>query len=153
MRLTNIVKQWLKEKEWEDEPEIDEENQTSSTVFAYGIDDFSVMCFVDVAEKSGLVKLFMYFREPNTPEKRADEVQKFCTEVTNRLVVGCLRFKRERREILYYAGMDFENASFEPAHLTNLFNLGSSTMTHYLTKYMAVCFGGKTAEEVLSEED
>lgn len=153
MRLTETVKQWLTEMEWEDEPDLNEENQTSSTGFVYGIEDFSLNCFVDVAEKSGLVKVYMYYREPNTPEKRADEVQKFCTEVTNRLVVGALLFNRERREILYYAGMDFENATFEPAHLTNLLNFGISTMTTYLPKYMAVCFGGKIADEALEMED
>ena len=105
MRLTETVKQWLKEKEWDDEPDIDEEKQTSSTGVSYSIGDFGLQCFIDVSENTGLVKLYMYCREPNTPEKRADEVQAFCTEVTHRLVVGCLLFKREKREILYYAGV------------------------------------------------
>ncbi len=153
MRLTSVVTQWLKDKEWDDVPDVDEENQSSSTAFNYSIDDFSVFVAIDAYEKSGLAKLYMYYREPSTPEKRADEVQRFCNAVTLRLPVGALLFLREKRAILYYAGMDFENAAFEPAHLQNLFTLGENALKSFLPAYMAVCFGGKTAEEALEMED
>jgi len=45
-RLTEVVTKWLEGMEWEERPEFNEENQTSSVSFGYKLnDDFSVKCF------------------------------------------------------------------------------------------------------------
>jgi len=45
-RLTEVVAQWFEGMEWEERPEFNEENRTSTTGFGYKLsDDFSVKCF------------------------------------------------------------------------------------------------------------
>lgn len=153
MRLTSVLRQWLEESEWEEEPKVDEEDQTSSTNFAFKIEDFSLNCFYEANEKGEVFKLFMYFPDTKCPEKRLDEVQKYVTALSNILGIGSLQLLRDERVIRFYAGIDVENAAFEPAHIQNLLNAGTRTLEEALPKYMAICFGDKTAEEILSEDD
>lgn len=153
MRLTNTVKQWLAEKEWSDEPEIDEEKQTSSTASGIMVGDFKLKLFIDAIEKGEVFKIYGYFLDAKVPEKKLDEVQRLITEISNQMMVGTLHLLREDRVIRYYGAIDVENAAFEPAHITNLLNAGLHTMENNLPRYMAVCFGGKTADEALEMED
>lgn len=153
MRLTNTIKQWLADKEWSDEPEIDEKKQTSSTATGIMVGDFKLKLFIDAIEKSEVFKIYGYFLDAKVPEKKLDEVQKLITEIGNQMMVGTLHLLREDRVIRYYGAIDVENAAFEPAHITNLLNAGLRTMESNLPRYMAVCFSGKTAEEALEMED
>lgn len=153
MRLTETLKQWLKEQEWNEDPEVDEEKQTSSTGFVFTVGDFSLKCWFDINEKGEIFKFFAYFFNTKVPEKKLDEVQKFVTAVSNNIVLGNLQLLREERIIRYYNAIDVEDAAFEPAHITNLFKAGLRIMEDGLPRFMAICFGGKTAEEALKEED
>jgi tetratricopeptide (TPR) repeat protein len=153
MRLTDTLKQWLTEQEWKEEPEIDEEKQTSSTGFGFTVGDFNLQCWFEINEKAEVFKLYAYFLDTKVPEKKLDEVQKFVTAVSNGMMLGSLHLLQEKRTIRYYSAIDVENAAFEPAHITNLFNAGMRTMDHNLPRYMAICFGGKTADEALEIEN
>ncbi len=153
MRLTNTLKQWLAEKEWSEEPEIDEEKQTSTTVSGITTGDFKLKLFFEVMEKGEVFKIYAYFLDTKVPEKKLDEVQKLITAVSSQMIVGTLHLLREERVIRYYGSIDVENAAFEPAHITNLLRAGLHTMEHNLPRYMAVCFGSKTADETLEMDD
>jgi hypothetical protein len=153
MRLTETLKQWLVEQEWNEVPEIDVDNQTSSTGFGFTVGDFSLKCWFDINEKTQVCKFFAYFLDTKAPEKKLDEVQKFVTAVSNGMVLGNLQLLHEDRTIRYYNAIDVENATFEPAHIQNLLNAGLHAMDNWLPKYVAICFGGKTAEEVLAEDE
>jgi hypothetical protein len=153
MRLTETLKQWLKEQEWDDTPDIDDENQTSSTGFGFTVGDFNLNCWFDISEKAEVFKFFAYFNDTKVPEKKLDEVQRFVTAVSNGMVLGNVQLLPEKRTIRYYNAIDVENAAFEPAHIQNLLNAGLRTMEIRLPQYMAICFGGKTAEEVFAEEE
>jgi len=63
--------------------------------------------------------------------------------------LGYLAVVRNDRVLMYYAYIDVEDAGFEPAHIENILNAGIRTMKHRLPQFMAICFGGKTAEEAL----
>lgn len=153
MRLTNTLKQWLAEKEWDEEPEIDEEKQTSTTISGITIGDFKLKLFFEVMEKGEVFKIYAYFLDAKVPEKKLDEVQKLITAISHKMVVGALHLLRDERMIRYYGAIDVENAAFEPAHISNLLTAGLRTMEHNLPRYMAICFGGKTAEEAFEMED
>ena len=86
-------------KGWEERPDINDEKQTSSTSFGYNIGDFSVDCWLDASEKLEIFKLYMYFSEPKVPFDRVDEITKFVSGVTNRLLMGSLQFLPEERVI------------------------------------------------------
>ncbi len=153
MRLTSVLKNWLKENEWEEQPEINEEEETSSTRFRFQLDDFSLTCIFEITEKGEIFKLFMYFVDTKCPEKRLDEVQKYVTALSNTITIGSLQLIREDRLIRFYAGIDVEDASFENGHISNLLGAGVRTLKEALPCYMAICFGGKTAEEAIEGED
>jgi hypothetical protein len=153
MRLTEVLNQWLKEQEWEEQPEIDEENQTSSTSFGYSVGDFNLNCWFDINEKHEIFKLFVYFGDTKVPESRLEEVQKFVSAVSIiKLLLGNLQLLPEKRIIRYYNSIDVEGAAFEPQHITNMLSAGVGCMTTCLPKFMSICFGGKTTDEVLTEE-
>ena len=86
------------------------------------------------------------------PDKKLDEVQKFVTAVSNGMLLGNLQLLREDRTLRYYNAIDVENASFEPAHITNVLNAGLRAMENCLPKYVAICFGDTTTDEVLADE-
>jgi hypothetical protein len=150
MRLTNTLKDWLKQKEWDELPEINEEANTSSLSFDYSIHDFNLKCFFEINENHEIFKLYMYFFSTKCPEKSLVEVQKFVTRISDDRYIGCLQLRSEERVIRAYAAIDVENASFEPAHIQNLMNACANIMAESLPKYMAICFGDKTAEDVFA---
>ena len=152
MRLTETLQQWLKEQEWQEEPQIDEEHQASSTTFRLSVSDIGLKCWYECLEAGEVFKLYMYCSDVKVPEARLEEVQKFACEFSKALYLGQLRFFREDRVMCYYSALDMEAAAFEPRHITNLLNAGMNAMQGALPKYLAICFAGKSAEEVLAEE-
>lgn len=152
MKITDVIVKWLEEREWEERPEVDEEEQTSSTSFVHNVGDFSVKCFLDAKEKAGFFKLFMYFLDSKVPEKRLGEVLYFVNEVNQSLGIGALHLIEEDRVIRYFASIDVEDAAFEPKHISNMIGAGLGIMEYRLPQYMAICYGGKTAQEALEIE-
>ena len=153
MRLTGTVIQWLENEEWEERPEVDEEKLTSSLGFKHTVsDDFSVQCYFEVAEKAGFFKLFMYFLDSKIPASKIDEVVKWVNLVNIGLPVGHFVAIPDDRTLRFYAGIDVEDASFEPQHISNMLKAGLQNMEYRLPQFMAICFGGKTAEEALEIE-
>lgn len=152
MRLTETLQQWLQAQEWEEQPEIDEENQTSSTRFGFTVSDINLDSYFDISEQGQLFKIYMYSKEVKVPEKRLDEIQKFTCEYSKFCFVGQLQLLREQRMLRYYNAIDVEDAAFEPRHITNMLNAAINIMGTALPKFMAICFGGKSAEEALAEE-
>lgn len=152
MRITGAIVEWLKEKGWEERPEVNEENQSSSTGFLYNVaDDLSVRCFFDAAEKAGFITLTMYFIDPKIPVSRIDEVTKYTNEVNVRNVFGQLAVMKDKT-LRWYSGIDVEGATIETRLIENMLGAGLSTLERRLPQFMAVCFSGKTAEEALEIE-
>ena len=153
MRITEVIVKWLEEQEWEERPEVDEEEQTSSTGFGHSIsEDFSARCFLEAAEKAGFIKLYMYFDDSKIPASKVDEVIKYVNLVNVGIPIGLLSVLPEKKVLRFYAGIDVEEAALEPRHITNLLNAGLRTLELRLPQFMAICFGGKTAEEALEIE-
>lgn len=153
MRITDVVVEWLEFQEWEERPEVDEEEQTSSTSFGHKIsDDFSVKCFFEAAEKACFIKFYMYFFDSKIPAAKVDEVIKFVNLVNSVNAIGSLAVIPDERVLRFYAAIDVEDAALEIQHLSNLLGAGLRTMEARLPQFMAICFGGKTAVEALEIE-
>lgn len=153
MRITDVIVKWLEEMEWEERPKIDEEEQSSSTGFGHSVnDDFSVKCYLDAAEKVGFIKLYMYFLDSKIPASKIDEVIKFVNLVNEGIPIGHLAVIPDDRVLRFYAAIDVEEAALELRHISNLMGAGLRTMERRLPQFMAICFGGKTAEEALEIE-
>jgi len=65
--------------------------------------------------------------------------------------IGALTVMRDRT-LRYYAAIDVEDAAFEPQHISNLLGVGLRTMESRHPQFMAICFGGKSAEEAFEIE-
>jgi hypothetical protein len=153
MRITEVIVKWLEEQEWEERPEVDEEEQTSSTGFGHSIsEDFSARCFLEAAEKAGFIKLYMYFDDSKIPASKLDEVIKYVNLVNVGIPIGLLSVLPEKKVLRFYAGIDVEEAVLEPQHISNLLSAGLRTFELRLPQFMAICFGGKTADEAMEIE-
>jgi hypothetical protein len=153
MRLTNVVQEWFTERKWEEKPEYDEENQKSTIGFDWSIDDFGLKCFFEADEAMQTFKIFIYYAEPKVPEKRLEEVKRFVYLINNNSGFGQLNLLENDRVIRYYDAIDVENASFEPAHITNMVNAGVNILKFVIPKYMAVCFGSKSAADAMVDDE
>jgi hypothetical protein len=153
MRINDVLVEWLESNEWVERPEVNEEEQTSSTEFSHKIgDDFSAKCYFDVNENTCFFKIFMYFLDSKIPEKKLDEVIKYVNLANINTSIGHLTVIPDERVLRYYAAIDVENATIEIQHISNLLVAGLRTLAGRLPQYMAICFGEKTAEEALAIE-
>ena len=153
MRITEVIVNWLEAQEWEERPEIDEEELTSSTGFGHIVnDDFSVKCYLEAAEKPCFIKLYMYFNDSKIPASKLAEVIKYVNLVNISIPIGLLAVIPGDKVLRFYAGIDVESASIEPQHITNMMDAGLRTMARRLPQFMAICYAGKTAEEALEIE-
>lgn len=151
-RITKVIQSWLKGQGWEEKPDINDENNTSSTLFVHSVgEDFSVKCYLDAAEEACFIKMYMYFLDSKIPESKIGEVTKFVNLVNLVNGIGVLCVMRDRT-LRYYASIDVEDSALEPQHISNLLSAGLRTMLARLPQYMAICFGGKTAEEAFDIE-
>jgi hypothetical protein len=153
MRLSNIVGAWLEERKWQERPQINRAEQTSSTQFYCMAGDFSLECFLDVVEQAGVCKLFMYYLESKAPQTRFHEVLAYINKTNCGLEVGALQFVEHEQSLRYYASLDVENAAFEGQHISNLLDEGLRTMAAILPEYMALCFGDGAVEDAIRMDD
>lgn len=151
MIMTDVVTQWLIEQEWEERPEIDEENQTSSTSFGYGIsEDLGVKVFFEVMERAGFFKLFMYDFDHKIPANKIPKVIEWANLVNIRVPVGhIVVMMGDARCLRFYVGMDFENATFEPAHISNMLSAAAREMARRIPQMLAICFGNLSPEDAV----
>ncbi len=153
MRITEAIVAWLEDLEWDERPEVNEERQTSSTEFTYSLDNgLSARCFLEAVEKAGFIKFYMYFFDTKFPESKMNEVMRFTNLVNMRTPIGSLIAQPEERIIKFYTGVDVENATLEMQHIRNMVSAGLRVMEGRLPQFMAICFGGKTAEEAVEME-
>ncbi len=153
MRLTNTLIEWLEAEKWEERPEVNEEDQTSSLSFTHSIgEDFSVTCHYELFEKPSIFKVFMYFQDSKIPVAKIDEVVKWVNMVNIGIPIGHFAVMNDDRVLRYYAGIDVEDAAFETKHISNMAGAGIQGLKYRLPQFMAICFGGKTAEEAFEIE-
>jgi len=96
--------------------------------------------------------MFVYFFDVKFPAAKLPEVLTWANAVNRNYAVGAIHVLTEDRQIRCYHGMDFEDAEFEPQHIQNMFHLMTSLMEYRLPQFMAICFGGKSAEKALEIE-
>lgn len=148
-RLTKVIQIWLNENGWEEKPDIDNENNTSSTSFSYQLDDYVLRGYLDANEDQEYVQVFMYYDDTEIPEERMEEVRNLIEILNLGSRFGSLHIIHESNVIRYYIAMDVGNATFEPQHITNMFAGGLSKMDFAIPRYMAVCFSGISAEKAM----
>lgn len=137
MRITEVWQQWLTENEWEEQPEIDEAEQTSATQFGLTINEISATCFVEIAEKAGYFKVFAY-PEIEVDESQIDDLlKKIADDNMQRQVIGSLQLLiGEETRLRYYAGIDVDNAPISPQLIQNVMADLSRVFEQWLPEYL-----------------
>jgi hypothetical protein len=153
MRLGSVLQQWLSEKEWEDPIDVDADRNRAMAKIDVTIGEVELKGVIETWEDVQWCKCFVYLPDPKIPVKRLDEVKKYIAEVNSLPLIGCLQLLESERTVRYYGSFDVEDATFEPAHINNLFGAGMGKMEHCFPQLMAICFGGKSADEVLNSND
>lgn len=154
MPLTDVIIEWLKEKEWEERPNIHEAGRDSTTEWFHKInEDFAVLCYLEADEDNGVIKLFMYFNDSKIPATKIKEATKFANLVNVITPIGHLAVVTgDSRVLRYYASIAMDGVQLETRHISNLLDAGFRTMESRLPQLMAICVGGKTAEEAIELE-
>jgi hypothetical protein len=157
MRVNDVLVNWLELKKWEERPEVDEENQSSSTHVKHKIGDgFTVNCFITADEDAGMIKFFWYFLDSKIPASKLEEVIKFVNLVNIEIGIGHFAVipddTGDPTYLRFYDAIYAWNAAIELQHISNLHDAGIGAMSSRLPQFMAICFGGKTAEEALEIE-
>lgn len=152
MKLTDVITQWFEDQGWEERPNIDQENNTSSTGFKYNLGNYSIVCYMDALEDLGLFKLFLYYFDTKVPEQHLDETIKLLTMLNQRAsMMGKILYRADEARCIYYANvMDFEGAAFEPRHMSNMLDAGVTIMEDCIPKMLSICFGNKKADDAFA---
>ena len=152
MRILEGLKSWLAEMEWEVETTVNEEDQSSSSVFGYQAgDDFECSGYFDTAEEAGLFKLFLY-PKITVPEKQLDAVHVLVNAFNLGTTIGNFQLMADKRRVRYYSAVDVENADFSPALIANIVSAADWQLKDKLPRRVGVCFGGMTPEQAMEME-
>lgn len=137
MRITEAWQQWLTEHEWEDKPEIDEEEQTSTTRFGITLNEISATCFVEIAEKAGYFKLYAYPEIEVDESKIGDLLKKIADDNKSKQVLGSLQLLQgEESKLRYYAGIDVDDAPISTQLIQNVLSDLSRVFERWLPEYL-----------------
>ncbi len=152
-RLTDVVRAWLKEMEWDDEPELDNQNGKSSTSLSIGLEDYSVKVFCEVVEPIEVFQLFMYYFDLKITPKRIGAAREFVEQVNLGMLLGQgqIPISEDVGTLRYLSSVDVEQAAFEPRHISNMLFAAETFMKKRIPQIESIC-KGKSPADVLSEE-
>jgi len=147
MRMTNILTKWLEHQGWDERPKINEQDQTSSTMFKFVVTDcFQLTCYFDIDEGAGYFKLFSYLFGTRIPEQKADEIIKWANLANIITPTGFVSLIPDKRVLRFYVSGDFQDAAFEPLHITHMLAATDNIMSLRIPQALAICFGDRSAE-------
>lgn len=149
-RLTDVVREWIKQQEWEDKPELDGAKGISSTKLHVN----GNRIFLDVDEQQEVLRVFQYMDKLKIPAKRLGEANEFVLALNRGSLLGRIQLLIKDDEdaiIRYFHSIDVEDASFEPQHIHNIVVAAEARVEWCLPRLTAIC-EGKAANDVLSED-
>jgi len=149
MSIAEVVQEYFRLREWEDEVEVDEENNSASASFSYGIDDQSFKTFIEINEATSLLHLFMY--APNKcPEDKQAELLRLLNHVNTTKFCSCVVILPDGVIRQQYT-LDVEDGSLSPKMVHNVLTYSVGIFEEHYAGIMSVIFAGKTAAEVIEE--
>jgi hypothetical protein len=152
-RLTDVVREWIREVEMNVEPELKPDGE-STTSFQPTLDERDLAAYFEVKEQPELFQLFMYCPDVRIPEERLKEAKEFLFHVNQGQWRGGLfdiLIDEDGGVFRYINVIDVEGASFEPRHIENIMSACVSSLKARIPQMEAIS-KGKSAAEVLSEE-
>lgn len=153
-RLTDVVREWLKEMEWEDEPEVDSTigNSTTSIVYVPGAYKYNI--YFETREPIEVFLLFCYC-PVSVPKKFVNQAKEFVNQINCMTLLGHFQLALDDDGdgvFRYVHSIDVEDLSFETTHIRNLMVGTELNMELRVPQLEAIC-KGKSVADVLAKID
>ena len=151
MRLADKLQEWLNYSEWDDKIELDEETQTSSLNFTYGINDQAFNVYIQTDEAKDFMKFYFYAPFNALSKKHTD-----CALLFNRLnaqsYCGTITVSDKGR-IRWHHTVDFEDTDPSVKAINNAFLYGSDVIEQAFDEISEIALTKTTAQELFNRLD
>jgi len=106
-RITNVVKEFIEENGIEASIDIDEDEDSSFTIFSTASESGSLRTIINVDEESGHFMMYVIYTDEIIPKKYANEVLKYVNHINLHTKIGAFHiFKYEGDSFLrHYQGL------------------------------------------------
>ena len=162
MRLTTVLKEWLKQNEWDDEIEINDDRDFAEIATNYLIGGQKYQLYLEANELTECFDVYLYSPFDVPPARMAD-MTRILNRINLRLGIGrlCCIDDEEANPVQYKEGIDVDAAPFAPDHIDNMLAAGGSIFEHHsqllttvaLTDVSADAAWSKFLEEEKRKED
>jgi len=148
MRLADKVQEWLNDREWDDKINLDEENQTSSVNFTYGINDQPFNMYIETDEERDFLKFYFYAPFNALSKKNVD-----CAVLFNHINLntssGSMTLNSETGRIRWHHIIDVEETDPSVITINNAFHAGSNSFKKWFDEITEVALTKTTAQEII----
>lgn len=141
-KLSDVVQAFLDGDDWKYEKFEDKD------IFRAGVGakNASYSLFYDVKESAE--QLIVYTITPqHVPEQYRHEVSEFLTRANYGIIIGNFEMDFDDGEVRYKTSVDVEGGELTTGMVRQLTLYSVSTTDRYFPGIMAICYGGKSAQE------
>jgi len=149
MRLTGVLALWLKEQEWEDEVEIEDDRQFSRVRTHFDINDQAHRLFLECNERAE--RFFVYLYSPlKMPVSRIADTAIILNRINMRITLGrfACRDDGESQSVQFKSVIDVEGAEFATEQISNMASAAVEVFQHYGEVFTALALTKKLAKEI-----
>jgi len=106
-RITNVVKEFVEENGIEASIDIDEDDDSSFTIFSTACEAGSLRTIINVNEETGYFMMYVVYTDDTIPKKHMDEVLRYVNHTNLHTKIGAFHiFKHEGESFLrHYQGL------------------------------------------------
>ena len=149
MSFKEILEDWVKFKEWEDEVQVDEDGD-STLAFAVDIDGQSFKVFFEGDEKRNWLKLFVY-APFNTRADKFQEMLKLVNHIHGRTYYGRITIDSDDGTIQYKQIVSVADVEVSTSFVESMFATGVAIYSDWLDDLAAVALTKKTFDQLNQE--
>ncbi len=151
-KLFDVALEWLNEEEWSFSEYRSEDNDNAWTKASYVADNARFDIVFDVYENIEIFAIYIY-SPVNVPENKRLEVSELLTRLNWGMRVGNFELNMDDGLVRCKAVVDIEGSTLVTTMITNMLKAVLSTADKYFPMIMQICYGDKTAKELLSIEE
>jgi len=149
MSLKSLLENTMKEWEWEDEVETNEEANVHTVATPYGIDGNSYRMFLEAHDGPQLIKMYLY-SPLSIPEKRHREACVVLNRLNKNVYSGYLDLAGE--SVRYVHVVDVEGCQPEVQTVTNMRASAGNTFRSDIVQALgALAFTKLSADEIIAQ--
>lgn len=149
MSLKNLLEATMKDWEWEDEVETNEDTNVHTVATPYGIDGNSYRMFLEGHDGSQLIKMYLY-SPLSIPDKRQKDACIVLNRLNKNVYSGHLDLAGDN--VRYIHVVDVEGCNPEVQLVTNMRSAAGNAFRPDITQALgALAFTKLSAEEIIAQ--